>query len=79
MRKKRQIRRQTGDGWAPSDGGGVAASHKEVAKAAFASYKEVAKDVFGANAQIHVGDTARILGLVGSKEHNGKNCIVVKQ
>jgi hypothetical protein len=67
FRKKRQIRRQTGDGWAQSDGGGVAASHKEAAKAAF-----------GANAQIHVGATARIRRLVGRKEHNGKNCIVVK-
>jgi hypothetical protein len=84
FRKKRQTRRQTGDGWAPSDGGGLAASHKEVAKkkevakAAFASHKEVVKAAFEANAQIHVGATARIHGLVGSPEHNGATCTVVE-
>ena len=81
FRKKRQIRRQTGDGWAPS-GGGVAASHKEAAKAdgggVEPSHKEVAKAAFGANAQIHVGATARIHGLVGNSEHNGATCTVVK-
>jgi hypothetical protein len=86
VRKKRQIRRQTPSAANP-DGG--AASHKEVAKAAFASHKEVAKAAFGANAQIHVGAAganvdlgigaaARIHGLVSSPEHNGATCTVVQ-